>query len=259
MFSIKTIIPAAGRGTRLNPFSQFAPKELLPIITKPLLYYVLEEAQQSGATEIILILSEFKKPFFKKLEEAFPHLAFHFVDQVKPLGLGHAVGCGEKIVGDNPFLVLLPDIIIDHEKPASQQLIEAFEKVGASISAAEHAPKEKLELYGVYDIESSKGKIHKIKGVVEKPKPDEAPSDLTVMGRYLFTPELFKTLKKIPPGCGGEIQLADAMNTLAKQGKMFAYEIEGTHLDVGTPIGYLRAIHHFGKKEYGTNIYQGLE
>lgn len=254
----KAIIPAAGLGTRLKPITDIIPKELLPIGTKPSLYYVLEEAKSAGIKEIILVISDLKHPFFKHLEEAFANFSFHFVDQKKPLGLGHAVNCGEKIVGDHPFLVMLPDILIDNQKSASLQLIEVFRKTGASINAAEREAKEKLSLYGIYDIESSQGRLHKAKAVVEKPRPGEAPSDLAVLGRYLFTPELFSIQKKTPPGHGGEIQLADAMNTLAKEGKMYAYEIEGEHLDVGTPEGYLRANLYYGIKNHGKSICQGL-
>jgi len=254
----KAVIPAAGLGTRMRPVTHLVAKELLPVVTKPSLYLVLEEALASGLNEIILITSEAKKPSFERLSEFFPKLKFQYVIQKEALGLGHAVGLAEKMVAGNPFIIMLPDIIIDHEKPASAQLIEQFQKKGKSINATEHTPRENLHLYGVYDIAKSDGKLHQAKGVVEKPKAEEATSDLTVVGRYLFTPDLFEILKKTPPGRNNEIQLADAMDTMAKQGNLYAYEFEGTHLDIGNPVGMLRANFYFGKKEHGTDIYKGL-
>lgn len=254
----QAIIPAAGLGTRLRPVTDFLPKELLPVGTKPSLFFVLEEAQSAGLKKILLVVSGEKKKLFAPLEKAFPNLAFTFMIQKEPKGLGHAVGLGEKWAGENPFMVLLPDILIDAHKPASAQLMAAFKKTGCSVNATEHTPRDLLSQYGVYAIASSEGRIHKAKGVVEKPKEGEAPSDLTVVGRYLFTPELFAIQKKTPPGAKGEIQLADAMNTLAARGKLFACEFDGIHLDVGTPLGYLKTILHYGKKEYGSDVYPGL-
>lgn len=254
----KAVIPAAGRGTRLKPATEIVPKELLPIVTKPALYFVLEEAQNSGLKEIILVVSPEKKPFLAPLEEIFPALKFQFLIQEKAFGLGHAVGMAEAAIGDEPFFVLLPDMIMDHEKPVSLQLAEVFEKVQTCVNASERAEKKNLHLYGVYDVASSEGRLHKAKGVVEKPDPREAPSSLVVTGRYIFTPELFDIQKKTPPGKNGEIQLADAMDVLAKRGRLFAYEFEGKHFDVGHPEGYLKANFYYGVKEYGMRIYQGL-
>lgn len=254
----KAIIPAAGRGTRLKPATEIVPKELLPIVTKPALYHILEEARNSGMKEIILIVSQEKKTFLAPLEEIFPHFTFHFLVQEKALGLGHAVGLAEKVIGDEPFFVLLPDMVMDHPKPVSLQLLEVFQKVQTAVNAAEIVAPHKLHLYGIYDIASCEGRLYKAKGVVEKPSPKEAPSGLGVTGRYIFTPELFPIQKKTSPGKNGEIQLADAMDTLAKQGKLFAYEFEGKHFDVGHPEGYLKANFYFGVKEYGSGIYQGL-
>lgn len=187
--------------------------------------------------------------------EFYPQLQFQFPIQKEPKGLGDAVAVSESAVGSEAFLVLLPDIIIDSAKPASAQLIEVFQKTGGAINATMHTPQETLPHYGVYKIAASKGKLHQAAGVIEKPAPGEAPSDLTVIGRYLFTPEIFSILKTTKPGRNGEIQLADAMDTLAKQGKLSAYEFDGIHLDCGHPEGYLKTILHFGRKEYGKNFY----
>lgn len=244
----KAIIPAAGLGTRLRPVTDFIPKELLPIGTKPSIFYVLEETQNSGIEEVILVISKLKKPFFERLEIFFPDLKFHFPIQETALGLGHAVLVGEDFIHEEPFLVLLPDVLMESKVPASQQLMQAFEECGTSVDGSVKTPREKLHLYGVHDIVDSKGKLHRSKGVVEKPKAEEAPSDLSLVGRYLFTPEIFEIQKATPPGKRGEIQLADAMNTLAKKGRLYTYELEGIPFDVGTPEGYLRTLHHFGEK-----------
>lgn len=254
----KAVIPAAGLGTRLQPVTQILPKELLPIVTTPSLHLGLAELVKSGLKEVLLIVSPNKKEYFFHLEEFFPTLKFHFVIQEKPLGLGHAVSLSEKFVGAEPFLLLLPDDLIDHEKPAGLQLMEAFQKTKKSINAAAKVSKEQFSLYGIYDVVSSQGRLHLARGVVEKPSPSEAPSSLAVIGRYLFTPEIFGILKKTLPGRNGEIQLADAMNALAAQEGLYAFEFEGNHFDIGTPAGWIRANLYYGIKEYGKSIYQGL-
>ncbi|MDO8493799.1 MAG: sugar phosphate nucleotidyltransferase [Deltaproteobacteria bacterium] len=254
----KAVIPAAGLGTRMQPATKFFPKELLPIIAKPILFFVLEECENTGLNEVTLIVSQDKKPFFAQLPDFFPNLKLKFVIQEKAAGLGDAILTAGKEVGDNPFLILLPDIIIDGKKPVSRQLIEIFQETKKSVNATEHTSPEIISSYGVYDIASSKGKLHLAKGVVEKPPLKEATSDFTVTGRYLFTPDIFEILRKTKPGRNGEIQLADAMNTLAKIGGLHAFEFEGTHLDAGTPQGYLKTIYYFGAKQYGKNFYQGI-
>ena len=254
----KAVIPAAGLGTRLNPITQIIPKELLPVVAKPSLHFVIEEAYASGLKEIILIVSPEKKEAFKHLKTFFPEITFQFIVQEKPLGLGHAVLVAEKAVGSEPFVVLLPDVLIDHPKPVSLQLLEIFKKIKKSVNATQHVPKEEIASYGVYEMTSSEKKLHLAKSVIEKPSPEKAPSDLGVIGRYLFTAEIFSILKNTLPGCNGEIQLADAMNTLAKQGGLYAYEFEGTHFDIGNRVGLLRANIYYGMKEYGKHIYKGL-
>ncbi|MDP2600790.1 MAG: sugar phosphate nucleotidyltransferase [Deltaproteobacteria bacterium] len=247
---IKAVIPAAGIAKRFWPVTKIIPKELLPVVTTPSLHLVLKEAGESGLEEIVLIVSAQKIPFFEHLPEFFPKLKFHFVEQKEPLGLGHAVGLSKKAIGENPFAVLLPDVIFEGDKTVTSQLIEAYGKTTRSVNAAEKVPMEKVSLYGVHAIASSEGRLHRVKGVVEKPKPEEAPSNLVVSGRYFFTPEIFPILKKTAPGRGGEIQLADAMDTLAKQGGLYAYEFEGKHFDIGNPKGYIEANRYFGAKKY---------
>lgn len=259
----KAVIPAGGLGTRFLPATKSVPKELLPIGTKPTLQIVLEEAVASGVEEIALVLSpqkehllEFfktdtdytrelrargKEPLLNDLHDLFDRVKITTVKQPEPLGLGHAILCTREVIGDDPFFVILPDVLIVSQTPCCQQLANAYEKINCSISATEHTPHDMLHLYGIYDVARSEEKVHWVRGVIEKPRASEAPSDFSVVGRYLFTPEVFPILNRLGPGRGGEIQLADAMNMLAQQGRMAAIEYEGRQFDTGDPMGYLKA------------------
>ncbi len=264
----KAVIPVAGMGTRFLPVTKSVPKELLPIGSKPTLQFVVEEAVKSGIEEVVLVSSRDKTEienyfrtdtaYDKKLYAAGKsHLLSELygllkkvkittVFQDEPRGLGHAVLCAKDAVGKEPFVVILPDVIIESETPCCLQLIEAFDKTGVAVNAAEHVPMKEVSLYGVYDIAKSEGRYHTARGVVEKPLADEAPSDLCVVGRYLFDCDLFEILEKTEPGKNGEIQLADAMNTLARAGKMIAYEYEGRQFDTGDLLGFLKANIYYG-------------
>jgi len=259
----KAVIPAGGLGTRFLPVTKSVPKELLPIGTKPTLLMVLEEAVASGIEQVILITSpqkvhimdffdtdsEYvrelaargKAPLLESLNELLRNIEVIPIQQIKPRGLGDAVLCSKDVVGDEPFIVILPDVVIDSKMPCCKQMIDAYEKTGCSLSATEHTPRDQIHLYGIYDIERSEGRVHWAKGVVEKPSADEAPSDLSVVGRYCFSPEVYDLLERTKPGKGGEIQLADAQNALAKAGKFVAYEYEGRQFDTGDPLGFLKA------------------
>lgn len=268
----KAAIPVAGMGTRFLPVTKAVPKELLPIGTKPTLQIVIEEAAASGIEEIVLITSPDKAEianFFRndtvydrKLKAAgkenmldglyslLKKVKITLAPQEKPRGLGHAILCAKKAVGNEPFIIILPDVLIESKVPCCRQLVEAFEKTGCAVNATEHTPRNQIHLYGIYDIERSDGPFHYARGVVEKPKADEAPSDFSVVGRYLFPPEVFKVLEETPPGKGGEIQLADAMNTLAKRGRMIAFEYKGRQFDTGDPLGFLQANIYYGYQSY---------
>lgn len=268
----KAVIPVAGLGTRFLPVTKAVPKELLPIGTKPTLQIVIEEAFASGITEVILVTSPYKREiedYFRRNTSYDKALAAHNketllhdfrrltdkikltpVIQEKPMGLGHAVLCAKDAVGNEPFAICLPDVLIESKTPCIKQLAEAYGKTGVSVNATEHTPRDKIHLYGVYDIESSNGRLHKARRVIEKPSAEEAPSDLSVVGRYLFTPEVFDILERTAPGRGGEIQLADAMDTLAKAGKMYAYEYEGRQFDTGDKLGFLKANIFYGYREF---------
>lgn len=272
----KAVIPAAGMGTRFLPVTKIIPKELLPIATKPALQIVIEEAVSSGITDIILVTSPLKRgienyfkwdtsydkllaarkkePSLDELKKLTDSVSLTLVLQEKPLGLGHAVLCAKKAVGNEPFAVLLPDVLIESQRPCTLQLTEAFKNTGTSVNATEHTPRDRLCLYGVYDIESSSGRLHKARRIVEKPKPADAPSDLAVVGRYVFTPEVFSILEETRAGKGGEIQLADAMDSLAKSGRMHAYEFEGRQFDLGDKLGFLLANIYYGCKEFPHEI-----
>lgn len=268
----KAAIPVAGMGTRFLPVTKSVPKELLPIGTKPTLQIVIEEAAASGIEEVVLITSPDKAEianFFRsdtvydrKLKAAgkenmlgglyslLKKVKITLAPQEKPKGLGHAILCAKRAVGDEPFIIILPDVLIESKVPCCRQLVEAFDKTGCAVNATEHTPKSQIHLYGIYDIERSDGAFHYARGVVEKPKVDEAPSDFSVVGRYLFPPEVFKILEETPPGKGGEIQLADAMNTLAKRGQMVAFEYKGRQFDTGDPLGFLQANVYYGYQSY---------
>jgi len=268
----KVVIPVAGLGTRFLPVTKAVPKELLPIGVKPTLQLVIEEAADSGITEVILVNSPQKKlideyfnngsqydkllkergkeHLLKEQRELLERITVRSVLQDQPKGLGHAILCAKDAVGDEPFIIILPDVLIESEKPCCRQLMDAYEKTGCSVNATEHTPHAQIHLYGIYDIEKSDGRFHWAKSVVEKPSADEAPSDYSVVGRYLFTPDVFGILENTTPGKGGEIQLADAMNTLAKQGRMVAYEYEGQQFDTGDEQGFIKANVFYGMKKY---------
>jgi len=272
----KAVIPVAGMGTRFLPVTKAVAKELLPIVTTPTLQIVIEEAAASGIEEIILVTSPNKTQiadyfrtdtvYDKELKELGKEelvgslrsltkmVSMKIVLQDKPCGLGHAVLCAKKSVGLEPFVVILPDILIESAVPCCKQLMDAFEKTGIAVNATERTPRNKLHLYGIYDIERSDERYHYASGVVEKPNAKDAPSDFSVVGRYLFPYDVFEILEDTPPGKNGEIQLADAMNTLAKQGRQIAYEYEGRQFDTGDPEGFLKANIHYGMKLYRAEL-----
>lgn len=272
----KAVIPVAGLGTRFLPVTKAVPKELLPIGTVPALHLVIEEATASGIEEVVLVTSPtklhiadyfrtdtiydreiaalHKESFLSDLKFLLSRISITTAVQDKPRGLGHAVLCAKKAIGNEPFLVILPDVLIESEIPCCKQLMAAFEKAGAAVNITEHSPKHKLHLYGIYDIASADGRYHKARGVIEKPKTEDAPSDLSVGGRYLFPSDLFEILERTPSGRNGEIQLADAMDTLAKENRMIAYEYEGRQFDTGEPEGYLKANIFYGYRKYPEQI-----
>ena len=268
------VIPAAGLGTRFLPVTKTLPKELLPILDKPMLQYVVEEAAEAGVERIIVVTARGKESiaaYFQaqpELEDRLtdsgaPDLAekvraasnlaqVSFVIQEQPLGLGHAVLTAEEAVGGEPFVVILPDDIIAHSPGVVAQMLEVHQNTGGGVVAVEPMPWERVHNYGVVDATPLGGRVHQVHGLVEKPTRQEAPSNLTIVGRYILPPEIFDCLRRTPPGAKGEIQLTDALLLLLDHHELYAYEFLGTRYDGGTPLGLLRASLEFALEREDT-------
>ena len=267
----KAVFPVAGLGTRFLPATKANPKEMLPIVDKPLIQYAVEEAIQSGITELIFVTGRNKRSiedhFDKNVEleasliasnknfllesirSIIPsHVKCIYTRQSEPLGLGHAVLQAKTIINDEPFAVLLADDLTDAHTPVLKQLIMQHQKEQSSVIAIEDIPKEKTVQYGIVDVGDSKNNLYKINSIVEKPQPKDAPSTLGVIGRYVFNAEIFDCLEKIKPGKGGEIQLTDAIQMLLGQQAIFAYLFEGKRYDCGDKLGFIKANIEFSKK-----------
>jgi UTP--glucose-1-phosphate uridylyltransferase len=267
----KAVFPVAGLGTRFLPATKANPKEMLPVVDKPLIQYAVEEAIQSGITELIFVTGRNKRSiedhFDKNIEleasliasnknlllesirSIIPsHVKCIYTRQSEPLGLGHAVLQAKTIINDEPFAVLLADDLTDANTPVLKQLILQHQKEQSSVIAIEDIPKEKTVQYGIVDVGDSKNNLYKINSIVEKPQPKDAPSTLGVIGRYVFNPEIFDCLEKIKPGKGGEIQLTDAIQMLLSQQAIFAYLFEGKRYDCGDKLGFIKANIEFSKK-----------
>jgi UTP-glucose-1-phosphate uridylyltransferase len=266
----KAVIPAAGLGTRFLPATKAIAKEMLPIIDKPTIQFIVEEAIQAGIEDILVVTGKAKRPIedhfdsnfelehnleksgkteLLKLVEETTGIRLHFIRQKRPLGLGHAVLQAKSFVGNEPFVVMLGDDIMEDTVPLTKQLINDYEATKASTLAVMPIPHEETSKYGVIDpiSEVSKG-LYDVNAFVEKPKPEDAPSDLAIIGRYLLTPEIFEILETQEPGLGGEIQLTDAIDTLNKTQRVFAHEFTGKRYDVGNKMGMLEANIEYGLK-----------
>ena len=281
----KAIIPAAGLGTRFLPATKSQPKEMLPIVDKPTLQYIIEEAIESGIEEILIITGRSKKSiedhFDKSVEleleleqngktemlEMVQNISnmvnIHYIRQKEPKGLGHAIYCAKSFIGNDPFAVLLGDDIVDSETPCLKQLINAYDEYKTSILGVQEVAKEDTDKYGILDCKHIEDRVYKVKDMVEKPNVDEAPSNIAILGRYIITPAIFEILENQEPGKGGEIQLTDALKTLGQQEAIYAYNFEGRRYDVGDKLGFLEATIDFALKrdslkdglmEYITNI-----
>jgi UTP--glucose-1-phosphate uridylyltransferase len=262
----KAIFPVAGLGTRFLPATKAMPKEMLPVVDRPLIQHVVDEARQAGIEHFIFVtgrnksviedhfdrqfeleltLSERgKKADLALLSQALPEAGTaSFTRQQTPLGLGHAVWCARELVGHEPFALLLPDVLVKHERSCLAQMIDAATSLdaNANIIAVEEVPKERVHMYGVVGVGQAKGKAFAITKMVEKPKAAEAPSNLTITGRYILQPEIFDLLEKQSAGAGGEIQLTDAMLALSKSQPFFGLKFEGRSFDCGSKIGFLTA------------------
>ncbi len=259
----KAVIPAAGLGTRFLPVTMSVPKELLPIIDRPLLQYVVAEAAEAGVEEVIIVtspgkesISDYFQPhaaleqrlkaggeegLLAKVAEAAGLAKVSFVVQHEALGLGHAVLMAKDAVGDEPFVVVLPDDIIAHSPGAITQMVRVSEEMNAGVIAVEALPWEVVHNYGVVDGTPVSDRVYKIQGLVEKPPREQAPSNLTIVGRYILPPEIFSCLENTQPGAKGEIQLTDGLLALVRDHDLYAYRFAGNRFDGGTPMGLLRA------------------
>lgn len=268
----KAVFPAAGLGTRFLPATKASPKEMLPLVDKPLIQYGVEEAVASGIEEIIIITGRGKhaiedhfdvsfelehnlkaKGKTKLLEEVqrISNLVnFSYVRQKEPLGLGHAVLCAKHLVGDEPFAIILGDDIIDARVPALSQMINVYNKYGASILGIEEVPRDKIQSYGVIKAEKVEDGVHRVMDLVEKPKPKDAPSNLAIIGRYILTPEIFEVLERTRAGKLGELQLTDALKGLLSLQQVYGYKIHGSRYDAGDKLGFLKATVEFGLKNH---------
>ena len=257
----KAIIPAAGLGTRFLPATKAQPKEMLPIVDKPTIQYIIEEAVASGIEEILIITGRSKKcieDHFDKSVELELELEksgkeemlkmvrdisdIHFIRQKEPKGLGHAISCAKTFVGNEPFAVLLGDDIVYNEgKPCLKQLIDCYDEYKTSVLGVQTVEAKDVNKYGIVNGIHIEDRVYKVKGLVEKPAVEEAPSNVAILGRYIITPRIFKILEETKPGKGGEIQLTDALLNLISEEAMYAYDFEGTRYDVGDKLGFLKA------------------
>lgn len=259
----KAVIPAAGLGTRFLPATKAQPKEMLPLIDRPIIQYIVEEVVTSGIENILIItgrgkraiedhfdccleLESFlrekgKEEWLRVIRQIAQMANIHYVRQCEPRGLGHAVLCAQSFVGNEPFAVLLGDDVIAGDKPCLAQMIELFMEVQASVVAVERVPREDVSKYGIISGEEIRPRVFAVHDLVEKPKPEEAPSRWGITGRYVITPRIFSLLAETPPGAGGEIQLTDALRRLAKEEQVFAYAFSGKRYDAGDKLGYLKA------------------
>lgn len=256
----KAIIPAAGLGTRFLPATKAMPKEMLPIINKPTIQYIVEEAVASGIEDIIIVTGKGKRAIEDHFDHAFElenNLAekgklklleevqrpssvdIHYIRQKEPKGLGHAVWCARRFIGDEPFAVLLGDDIVSADTPCLKQLIDHYEITQSSVIGVQPVSDQDTSRYGIIDPVGRDGRLYQVKRFVEKPKPGTAPSNLAIMGRYVLTPEIFEFLSQQQVGAGGEIQLTDAIQQLNEKQSVFGYHFEGSRYDVGEKLGFI--------------------
>jgi len=267
----KAVFPVAGMGTRFLPATKASPKEMMPIVDKPLIQYAVEEAVAAGMTEMIFVTGRGKraiedhfdkaveleaelenrgqKQLLKMVQGILPrHISCTYVRQPQALGLGHAILCAKPVVDDSPFAVVLADDLIDGTPPVLKQMSAVFARRGRSVIAVQDVERQETRRYGIVKIEPRSKSPHRISGMVEKPEPAAAPSTLGVVGRYILTPRVFHHLQHVRPGAGGEIQLTDAIAALVAEEDIFAYEFEGTRYDCGSKLGYLQANLQFALK-----------
>lgn len=267
----KAIIPAAGLGTRFLPATKAMPKEMLPILDKPTIQYIVEEAVRAGIEDIIIVTGKHKRA----IEDHFDHQVelennlaekgkdallekvrhstnlanMFYVRQKEQKGLGHAIWTAKQFIGNEPFAVLLGDDIVESDTPAIQQLIEEYDRTGKSVIGVQEVPEQETHRYGIVDPKSKDNRLYEVTKFVEKPAPGTAPSNLAIMGRYVLTPDIFDYLENQETGAGGEIQLTDAIERLNQSEQVFAYDFEGERFDVGEKIGFVKTTIQYALKD----------
>lgn len=275
----KAVFPAAGYGTRFLPATKAMPKEMLPIVDKPVIQYLVEEAVASGIEEIIIVtgrgkraiedhfdysfelehtLVEKNKPeMLEKIRKVSELAKFVYVRQPMPLGDGHAILCAKEVVGNEPFAVMFGDDLVDNKVPALKQLIDVYEKTNSSVIGLAKVPKDQTSSYGIIKSCGFDGRTHHIESLVEKPKPEHAPSNLAIIGKYVCTPEIFESLEQATPSKDGEIRLIDGFNELIKTQQIYGYELEGKRYDTGNTLGFIQATIDYALKR--KELYEPLK
>ncbi|TMH42831.1 MAG: UTP--glucose-1-phosphate uridylyltransferase GalU [Betaproteobacteria bacterium] len=265
----KAVFPVAGFGSRFLPVTKASPKEMMPVVDKPLIQYALEEAAAAGITDMIFVTGRHKRAIEDHFDKAYEletelerrgkealleqvrsvlpeGVRCIYIRQPEPLGLGHAVLCAQPVVGNDPFAVVLADDLMDSQPGAMSRMAQIFEKEACSLLGVEEVPRDQTESYGIVTVERMQGDSARIHSIVEKPKPAKAPSNLAVIGRYVLTPRVFELLAAVTPGAGGEIQLTDAISALLAEERVLAVRLPGRRFDCGSKLGYLQAMVELG-------------
>ncbi len=267
----KAVFPVAGMGTRFLPATKASPKEMMPIVDKPLIQYAVEEAVAAGITDMIFVTGRSKRAIEDHFDKAYEleseleargkteilefvrnmlpkNINCIYIRQAEALGLGHAVLCAKPVVGDEPFAVLLADDLLDGDPPVMKQMVDAFNYYHCSVLGVQDVPRADTRSYGIVASRPLADRVEQISAIVEKPKPEEAPSTLAVVGRYVLTPRIFHHLESVQPGSGGEIQLTDGIASLMREQQILAYRYEGIRYDCGSKLGYLQATVELGMR-----------
>ena len=267
----KAVFPVAGMGTRFLPATKASPKEMMPIVDKPLIQYAVEEAVAAGISDMIFVTGRSKRAIEDHFDKAYEleselerrgktellefvrgllpkHINCIYIRQAEALGLGHAVLCAKPVVNDEPFAVLLADDLLDGEPPVMRQMVDAYDYYNCSVLGVEEVPRDQTQRYGIVATQPLAERVERISAIVEKPRPEDAPSTLAVIGRYILTPRIFHHLEQVQPGTGGEIQLTDGISALLAEQQVLAYRFAGLRYDCGSKLGYLEAMVEFGRR-----------
>jgi UTP--glucose-1-phosphate uridylyltransferase len=267
----KAVFPVAGFGSRFLPATKASPKEMMPVVDKPLIQYAVEEAVAAGLTEMIFVTGRHKRAIEDHFDKAYEienelasrgkkdlldlvrgilpsNVSCIYIRQPEQLGLGHAVLCARPVINDEPFAVILADDLIDGDPPVVKQMVEVFAREGRSVLGVQEVPRDQTGSYGIVRSVRIDERLESVEGIVEKPRPEVAPSNLAVIGRYVLTPRIFHHLERVKPGAGGEIQLTDAIASLLGEERILAYRFRGTRYDCGSKLGYLQATVALGCK-----------